>query len=386
MKILTVLTYYRPHTSGLTIYAERLSKAFARSGHQVTVLTSQFDTNLPLEEISGGVRVVRVPVLFRVSKGVIMPTFGYMANKLVREHDVIHLHLPQFDAAGVALRGRLLHKPTVITYHCDLQMPPGILSQTAMAGVHLMNNLAAQFTHGIVTYTRDYGENSPFLKRYLKKLHVIPPPVEVADVDHESIQSFGLKFNPENRHPVIGMAVARFASEKGVEVLIGALPQILAKYPHALVLFTGIYQKVIGEEVYWKKLEPIVQHYQETGNWKFVGLLDPIQMSAFYSNLDLLVIPSLNATESFGLVQIEAMIHGVPSIASDLPGVRQPVTMHQMGEIIPVGDSTALARTVCEVVEHPEKYKRDAKTIRSAYLPDTIAKLYEHLFQELRSA
>ena len=185
MKILTVLTYYRPHTSGLTIYAERLSKAFARSGHQVTVLTSQFDTNLPLEEISGGVRVVRVPVLFRVSKGVIMPTFGYMANKLVREHDVIHLHLPQFDAAGVALRGRLLHKPTVITYHCDLQMPPGILSQTAMAGVHLMNNLAAQFTHGIVTYTRDYGENSPFLKRYLKKLHVIPPPVEVADVDHE---------------------------------------------------------------------------------------------------------------------------------------------------------------------------------------------------------
>ena len=386
MKILTVLTYYRPHTSGLTIFAERLSKAFARRGHQVTVLTSQYDANLLVEEISEGVRVVRVPVLSRLSKGVIMPTFGYMANKLVREHDVIHLHLPQFDAAGVALRGRLLHKPTVITYHCDLRMPPGILSQTAMAGVHLMNNLAAQFTHGIVTYTRDYGENSPYLKRYLKKLHVIPPPVEVVDVDQESIHTFRSQFNPENRHPVIGMAVARFASEKGVEVLIGALPQILAKYPQALVLFTGIYQNVIGEERYWKKLEPIVRHFQETGNWKFVGLLDPFQMSAFFSNLDLLVLPSLNATESFGLVQIEAMIHGVPSIASDLPGVRQPVKMHQMGEIFPIGDSNALAQAICKIVDFPKHYQGDTEEIRKRYLPDTIAGMYEDLFLELGKA
>jgi len=46
LKILIVLTYYRPHISGLTIYAERIAKAFARRGHQVTVLTSQFDKNL----------------------------------------------------------------------------------------------------------------------------------------------------------------------------------------------------------------------------------------------------------------------------------------------------------------------------------------------------
>ena len=50
MKILTVLTYYRPHTSGLTIYAERLARAFARRGHQVTVMTTQYDPSLLLEE------------------------------------------------------------------------------------------------------------------------------------------------------------------------------------------------------------------------------------------------------------------------------------------------------------------------------------------------
>ena len=62
MRILTVLTYYRPHTSGLTIYAERLARAFARQGHQVTVMTTQYDKSLPLEEVMDGVRVVRIPV------------------------------------------------------------------------------------------------------------------------------------------------------------------------------------------------------------------------------------------------------------------------------------------------------------------------------------
>ena len=99
MRILVVLTYYRPHISGLTIYAERLARAWARRGHQVTVLTSQYLPELPREEMMDGVRIVRAPVLFRLSKGVIMPTFGALASKLVMENDVIQLHLPQFDAA-----------------------------------------------------------------------------------------------------------------------------------------------------------------------------------------------------------------------------------------------------------------------------------------------
>ncbi len=75
-------------------------------------------------------------MLFRLSKGVIMPTFGLLANQLVAENDVIQLHLPQFDAAGVALRGRLLKKPTVITYHCDLLMPPGSVSSWPTRRLH----------------------------------------------------------------------------------------------------------------------------------------------------------------------------------------------------------------------------------------------------------
>jgi glycosyltransferase involved in cell wall biosynthesis len=384
MKILIELTYYRPHTSGLTIYAERLAKAFVQKGHQVTILTSQYDKTLPREETLDGVRIVRVPVLIRISKGVIMPAFGWWANKLVKENDVIHLHLPQLDAAGLALRGRILKKPTVITYHCDLKMPHGLLSWAANQGVHLANHIAGIFTHRIVTYTQDYADHSIFINRFKEKLEVIDPPVELPEASEKDIQQFKKKNDIDTAFPIIGMA-ARFAAEKGVEVVLNALEEIIKKYPKTQVWFAGPFENILGEEKYLKRLIPIIQKYQISGNWKFLGLLSPNEMASFYPNLDLLTIPSLNSTEAFGLVQIEAMINAVPSIASDLPGVRQPVLRHKMGKIIPIGDSHAFAQAVYEVMENKKRYIQDSKSIRKKYNPSTIAEKYIQLFKEIQS-
>lgn len=380
MKILIVLTYYRPHTSGLTIYAERLAKALVQRGHSVTVLTSQFDKSLPQNEILDGVNVVRVPVLFRISKGVIMPSFGWLATKMVLEHDVVQLHLPQFDAAGVALRGRIFKKPTIITYHCDLIMPSGFLAWIANKAVLLMNELAAIFAHKILTYTRDYAENSSYLKRYLKKLSVALPPVVLPEITKELVENFQLQNNPDGRRPVIGMA-ARFATEKGVEVLLNALPSVLREFPQTIVQFAGPYQNIVGEEKYFQRLEARISAYVESGNWKFVGVLNPEQMAAFYPNLDILVMSSLNSTEAFGLVQIEAMINGIPCATSNLPGVRQPVEMHKMGEIFPIGDSNSLADSIIKILRNSTQYKKNIEEIKALYEPDRVAREYEKLFE-----
>lgn len=381
MKILIVLTYYRPHISGLTIYAETIAKAFARRGHQVTVLTSRFDHALSADEVDEGVRIIRAPVWMRLSKGVIMPTFGSLANRLVRENDVIQLHLPQFDAAGVALRGRLLKKPTVITYHCDLELPPGLLNRIANQAVLLMNELAARFTHRIVTYTRDYATHSKYTGRHMRKVEVIPPPVVLPGVSSEVVKNFHHLHNPKNQRPVIGMA-ARFATEKGVEVLLQAMPAVLSQFPHALFQFVGPYQNIIGEEQYFHRLQNEIERFEKSGNWRFLGSMDPAQMAAFYTNLDLLVLPSLNSTEAFGLVQIEAMMKKVRCITSNLPGVRQPVLTHRMGSIFPIGDSSELARQIIDALRHPEDVE-NANTDFSAYLPDTVAAAYETLFSEI---
>jgi len=379
MKILLALTYYRPHTSGLTIYAERLACALADRGHRVTVLTAQYDKSLPREEHLHGVDVVRVPVAWRVSKGVIMPTFGAVAWKMVRAHDVLSLHLPQFDASGLAARGRLLRKPVALTYHCDLQLPPGLFSRIVDKVVWGSNVLAAQFADTIVAYTQDYAAHSPFLSRYLDKVTVIPPPVHVPVVTPGEIAAFRARWALDNRR-VIGFA-ARLATEKGVEIMLEALPRVLHAHPNARVLFAGPYQNVLGEEAYARSIMPLAEQYQD--HWAFLGVLNPREMAAFFHNCDVTVLPSLNSTESFGLVQVEGMLCGVPSIASALPGVRQPVLMTGMGEVVPIGDSAALAEAIIRVLDDKAKYTRPRSEIEALFSTPRTAELYEKLFEEL---
>lgn len=379
MKVLIALTYYRPHTSGLTIYVERLARALAGRGHQVTVLTSQYDKALPRQEHLHGVTVVRVPVAFRVSKGVIMPTIGLAATRLVPHHDVLSLHLPQLDASGIALRGRLTRKPVVLTYHSDLTLPPGIFNRIVDRGVFVSNIIAARLSDMIVAYTADFATHSPFLSRYLNKVRVIAPPVHVHSPSPAEIEAFRARWNPDGQR-VIGMAT-RLAAEKGVEYLLGALPRVRAMFPNTRVLFAGQHQNVLGEESYARRLAPLIA--AEGDQWRFLGNLDQTQIAAFFANIDTLVVPSINSTETFGLVQVEGMLLGTPSIASDLPGVRQPVRMTGMGEVVPVGDSAALAEAVIRVLSDRARYVRPRADIEALFSTEHTAEQYEQLFDEL---
>jgi glycosyltransferase involved in cell wall biosynthesis len=384
MRILTVLTYYRPHTSGLTIYAERLARALVRHGHQVTVMTTRYDPGLPLEESMDGVQVRRVPVALRLSKGVVAPTFGWVATGLVLQHDVVQMHLPQFDAPGVAMRGRLFSRPAVLTYHCDLRLPAGLFNRFIDLVMKWQNNMAGILADQVVTYTQDYADHSHYLSRYAFKLKTILPPVELPPAAPGAVEAFAAAHQTRRRGPVIGMA-ARFAAEKGVEVLLDAMPQVLEKYPEAQVLFAGQSEDVMGEQAYAERLLPRIKELQGQGHWEFLGNLSPAEMSAFYPNLNVLVVPSLNSTEAFGLVQIEAMLNGVPCVASALPGVRMPVQMHGMGRVARVGDSTNLAECLLDVLASPEKFRGDIDGIRRQYDPDAVAQQYELLFETLLS-
>jgi len=383
LKVLIVLTYYRPHTSGLTIYAERLARGLAARGHEVTILTSRYARDLPKTEEAAGVRVVRAPVLFRISKGVIMPTFGWLAWKLVRRADVLSLHLPQFDAAGVAMRGRWLKKPTVLTYHCDLQLPPGWFNKVVNQVIHVMNRLAGRYSDAVVSYTDDFAASSPYLGRFAEKLRIIPPPVELPEMRKSGTVAFARMHNPQGQHPVIGMA-ARFAAEKGISVLLDAFPRILERYPQARILYAGQYRDVLAEEAYARRVMPRIRQYEESGQWKFLGVLDAVQMAAFLPNLDVLVVPSLNSTESFGLVQVEAMLCGTPCVASELPGVRQPVLQTGMGELAEIGDAESLAEGILKVLDHRDAYIQPREEIAARFSTERTVAEYERLFSELR--
>jgi glycosyltransferase involved in cell wall biosynthesis len=380
MRILTALTYYRPHYSGLTIYAERLARALVGRGHHVTVLTSRFDGRLPGHEVRDGVEVVRPSVLMHISKGVIMPVMPLRAIQLARKADILHLHLPQLDAAYIALLGRALGKPVVITYHCDLHLPQGVIHRLANLASHLANHVSARAANVIVTNTRDYAEHSDFLMRYLHKVQVIPPPVTLPAPSTEDIEAFRCKAEIKPGQRIIGMA-ARLASEKGVEFLVEAMPQVLERHPNARVLFMGQNQNVLGEEAYARKLAPLIEKLG--AHWTFLGNLSPTELAVFYRESEVTVLPSINSTESFGMVQVEAMTCGTPVVATDLPGVRQPVRITGMGLVVPPEDASSLAQAIVTILDRGDDFRGDPQAVAQQFSPETIGKAYERLFRDL---
>jgi glycosyltransferase involved in cell wall biosynthesis len=211
-------------------------------------------------------------------------------------------------------------------------------------------------------------------------MRFIPPPVEVPVVSEQEIRAFRAKHGIAPGQRIIGMS-ARLATEKGVEYLIEAMPEILKRFPTARILHNGQYRNLLGEEQYAQKLAPMIERLNS--HWTFLGVLSPEEQAAFFHTSEVLVLPSINSTESFGMVQVEAMNCGTPAVASDLPGVRCPVLDTGMGKIVPPRDPRSLAAAVMDVLDQPEKYRGDVPAVRNHYSSESVARQYEAIFKEL---
>ena len=381
MRILHCLYYYRPHYSGLTVYTERLARALVRRGHSVTVLTSRYDRSLPAEEKLDGVRVRRAGVAAIVSKGPIMPAYQVLGCRLAGEHDIVHVHVPQIDAAPLALWSKLRGKPVVMTFHCDLSLPLTPLNRLASDVSHRADQWTTRLASAVVTNTRDYAEASRLLQHSLDRLVVIPPPIEVLVPSENEVRAFRERVGLQSGQRVIGMA-ARLATEKGAEILARAMPLVLERHPQARVLYVGQHENVMGEEDYARRLQPLLDRLGD--RWTFLGVLSARDLGAFYAACDVTVLPSLNRTESFGMVQIESMVCGTPVVASDIPGVRQPTMMTGMGRTVPAGDSAALAQALLDVLERPKRYAGDPADVAARFSSDVVAAQYEALYSSLQ--
>jgi glycosyltransferase involved in cell wall biosynthesis len=341
------------------------------------VLTSRWSNRLPSRELRDGVQIVRPNVIMHISKGVVMPTMALWGARLARQSDVVHLHLPQLDAAPIALACRLMGVPVVASYHCDMLLPSGPVNSLANGASNLANHIAGQLAKVLVHNTQDYAENSPFLKRYLSKVHPILPPVEIAPASEADLAALRLKAGIQPGQRLIGMA-ARLATEKGAEYLCEALPLVLQKHPTARVLYAGQYQDVFGEQSYARRLAPLIEQLND--HWTFLGTLTDSEQTAFYRLCEVTVLPSINSTESYGLVQVESMACGTPVIASDRPGMRVPVQMTGMGRIVPPANAPALAEALIEVLDHPERYHNPPDDLVRCSTPAYVAAEYEKVF------
>src|SRR5688500_14347841 len=110
------LTYHLPNVSGLTLSAHAVAKHIAKLGHPVTVVAGRIPPDAPKTEMVDGIRVVRARAIFRLGKALVMPLYALDLWRALDGVRVVNVHLPNLDAAIVALVAKLRGRKLIVSY------------------------------------------------------------------------------------------------------------------------------------------------------------------------------------------------------------------------------------------------------------------------------
>lgn len=384
MKVLFFLTYYTPHISGPVRYLEQLTDLLAQAKISVHILTSRHQATSARFQRHGNITIERLPIWLQIGKGVIMPLLPIAATRAISTTDVVVVNLPQPEAGFIALLCRIHHKPLVAIHHTDLSGWSGWWHQVSETLTNLSGLIACRQAAAIVPYTLDYARHSAFLTRFKDKIIPIPPIIHLSATDPEYQQYLRDRF-PKNisTDKVIYLGYAgRLAKQKRLEDALSAIKLLNQRYPARrwrLLIAGG---PAIGERYGWK-FSHLAKKYPYIS---LLGELSPPQLAAFYRHIEVLVLPSNDRLESFGMVQAEAMMSGCPVVATNLPGARVPITLTKMGKLVPPNQSSRLADAIYQVITTPSyRSATKIKRAKEVFNPHHSAAKFIRLLQQVTS-
>lgn len=336
MRILHIYKDYFPVLGGIENHIRILAEAQAARGHDVTVLVANPARRTTVETLNG-VRVIKAARWATVASTPISPALFRQTARL--KADVAHLHFPH-PPGEVA--NWLLHpaRATVISYHSDVVRQAGILRFYRPLLKRVLNRADA------IIYGSPPMRNSVYLHPQAAKLHLIPYGVPL---DRFLKEPSGEEIDRvKARYPIVAsdrsklLFVGRLRYYKGLNVLIDALPQIDAQ-----LIVVGI-GPMMDE---WQTLAR-ARGVADKVTW--LGEVSDDDLPALYHLSDLFVLPATHASEAFGLVQVEAMASGVPTICTEVGTGTSWVTQDgQTGYVVAPNDPAALAEKINRLLADP---------------------------------
>lgn len=366
--VTVMLDYYSPYVSGLTEAARLTAEGLAGRGWKVAVVCAQHDPALARREVLNGVHVFRAPVLARISRGFISPELPLLAGRLAARSDIVHMHLPNPEAAFVAAFKRSAR--LVVTYHIDVFLPDSPVNRFGMWAVDQSCKAAVRKADLVITNSEDQARGSRIWPT-IRRRRLLPVPSPCVD------RTGGTPRLRDGDGLHIGF-MGRITVDKGIEYLIRAFRAIDA--PRARLLIAGDYATVAGGS-------NIAQLRREAGDdqrIRFTGLLRGDAVRDFYASIDVFALPSIS--ESFGIVQVEAMMAGIPPVSTELPGSRYPIEATGFGRLVPPRDPEALRAAILEMAELPAEDRESGRgAATKLFGGEAFLDAHEEAFQKLLS-
>ena len=395
MRVLTLSWEYPPHiVGGIGKHVADLLPLLAgiplaAGPLLIDLVTPRYGGGAAIEQVNDCLTIHRidmpaVDVLDHYNS--IVANNGYLvdyAEKLALQHDydLIHMHEWLTGAAGMTLK-HLWKTPLLATMHgTERGRHQGYLpSQTSQQINQLEWEICFEAWRVIVCSAFMCEELQDYFATPADKIDVIFNGVNLAlgnDCSQEELETLRQRYAPHGERLLF--FVGRIVHEKGVQILIRAMPRLMAAYPQTRLLIAGKNGQRMWPLAYELGVEKAVE---------FLGFISDRDRDCIYHIADAAVFPSLY--EPFGIVALEAMACGCNVIASHVGGLREVVEHQRNGLTLLPDDPLSVVWAVDQLFQRPEaaaQWREYAATVtlpqfRWTDIAEQTANLYETIVQQ----
>lgn len=337
---------FHPHIGGVEQVTERLARGLLDRGVSVLVVTNQEPRDLPAQESTEGLEVVRIP--FRVPHRSVRGMGSWLVlsrrsrrrlNDLAADVDVINVHCVSSQATYVRAVARALHVPLVVTTHGELSGDASGTYQRDRAAMRAWRRLVAQADLLTAPSRHTLEEAETFFGQPLRSSRVIPNGVD--------LELFGSARDSGESSYVL--AVGRLVGVKGFDLLVG----------HWHTMPGDVRLVIVGDGPERSTLEALRRASPAAERIELVGARSRQEVADLMRGARALALTSHQ--EALGLVVLEAMAAGTPVVASRVGGVPEIVEDGVTGLLFEPGDAAGLVAGLTSIIEEPEAARERAE-------------------------
>lgn len=341
--IAQVVCTYPPYRGGMGNVAFEYTERLIARGYNVHVFTTRDKE----EDSENDPRYVhRLPSVLAIGNASVLPSLFHRLSGF----DLVHLHYPFYGGAEPTIVRKAM-KPRqglVMTYHMDA-IASGM--RGAIFSVHrrLLFPWLVNRVDRILVSSQDYANTSALsgIEGAMNRVEIHPFGVDLVRFHPGGEPEIRVRHAIPNEIPLMifvgGLDEAHYF--KGLPVLIEALERLKQHQWHLLVVGSGSLQSQFEQQLIEQGLSSRVT---------FAGNVSDRDLPRYYRCADFHVFPSTQRAEAFGLVAAEASASGIPSVASDLPGVRTVVLDGDSGLLVSPSDIDELAKALLLLIERKD--------------------------------
>jgi glycosyltransferase involved in cell wall biosynthesis len=363
--IVIIGKYYPPEFGGVERYTCDVARVAAKT-HRVTVLVHNKGPEDSIEQ-SGNITVIRCGTSKIISSQPI--SLSMLAHLRSLQPDLVHFNAPNFWGAAMLLLSRY-KGPLIVTHHADVFGRP-LLKRAVMPIYHRLIRKAACIVVNSLKNASASADLPAGAGPFVTISHGVDARVYKIDgSEREKLMAERCRLFGDA--PVVGF-VGRFVRYKGLSVLVDALTRI-----------DGVHALMIGDGPLRTQIEEQARTAGIAERMHFLGNVDEPTKIRKLALMDVLLLPSVDTTEAFGVTQVEAQLMEMPVVASRLPtGVTDVTIDNQTGLLVPPRDPDALAEAISRLICDRDFATRLGRAGRVHALKRFTSDIFQRRFEEL---